>query len=93
MQALQPPKNRQLGMGLDTARLQISCNKAHQGLKSAMQALQFSDWELTNSQYINLKKTCYNEIQVSQMILLMEFLKGQCYALRAGNNPTLIKVP
>jgi hypothetical protein len=58
-----------------------------------MQTWQFSDWELTNSQHINLKKTCYNEIQVSQMIFLMEFLKGQCYALRAGTKPTLIKVP
>lgn len=58
-----------------------------------MQALQFSDLELTNSQYINLKKACYNEIQVSQTTLLTECLKGRCCALRAGNEPALIKVP
>lgn len=58
-----------------------------------MQALQFSNWELTNSQQINFLKTCYNEIQVSQMIFLMEFLKGQCYTLKGENEPTLNKVP
>lgn len=66
--------NRLLGLG-PRERLQPPAFSyyGHQGSSriEAKQALQFSNLELTNSQRRSLKKIRHDEIQVSQMILLM----------------------
>lgn len=76
MVAPQPPGNRLLGALALLSGWSLSPPAiVAQGSSrlEAKQALQFSNLELTNSQFISFKKTyCHNEIQVSQMIFLME---------------------